>query len=168
MNITPVEAKWIEENIKSIDFLSFLKPPELNQVIENVSPRILTGSQAVLKEGQMGNLFFLIYNGKVSVSIQRQGKQSKLAVLQKGDFFGEISLMTGKPATADVMALAPTKVFFLDNNQFLSLVRPNKDVVNFLIKTMKKRLTERKDAIEALKYGNIAEINQAIKDFLSK
>lgn len=166
MNITPVEQDWIRENISKIDFLSVLEPEQINALIEKINPRILQGQEQVIQEGEANNSFFLIYSGKVSVWVERRGKRAKLASLEKGDYFGEISLLTGKPATAQILTNMPSKVFFLDGKHFIEMVKKNENLSSRIIREMKTRLTQRKSTVELLMNEKIDEINSALRDFL--
>jgi len=168
MKITSIEADWIQKNLGEIGFFKVLDPQQVSDVIEHITPRTFLGNQYVIREGEKGTSFFLIYNGRVSVSIELHGKRAKLASLNRGEYFGEISLMTGIPTTANVMALAPTKVFFLDGPQFVALVRSNPQLSSEVINVMKTRLRQREKSIEALNYGNVNELNQALDTFLKK
>lgn len=166
MNITRIEADWIQESIEKVEFLNILDPRQILSLTHHVTPQLFQGEELIIEEGQPGQSFFFIYNGRVSVFVERNGKKTKLATLKRGDFFGEISLLTGQPTTAHVMALGPTKVFFIDNNLFLSFIRANQKFADHVTEVMKKRLEERKEALQTYQYANLEELNQAIKDFL--
>lgn len=57
-----------------------------------------------VREGDPGDAMFLILEGELRVSMTRRGKESILATLKAGDFFGEISLLDEGPRSADVIA----------------------------------------------------------------
>ncbi len=166
MNITEIEAKWLNNNISKIDFLNVLTPQQVIQLTNQVTSRIILGDQPVINEGEEGTAFFLIFNGMVSVWVERNGQQLKLATLKTGQYFGEISLLSGKPTTADVVANVPTKVFFLNTEQFLSMVKANENLAKHITEVMEKRLAAREKEIEELMNCNYLEIDAAIKDFL--
>jgi CRP-like cAMP-binding protein len=71
------------------------------------------GAVAV-RENQPNDTFFLIYEGRFEV--RRQG--ARVATLSSGEFFGEISLLAGVPATADVVAVAPSRCLCLHRTRF--------------------------------------------------
>lgn len=167
MKITQVESKWLFENMGKIDILNILSPEEREKLIDQVTPMILMGNQPVIREGEAGKAFFIIFNGRVSVWVERNGKEAKLATLQSGDYFGEISLLTGQKTTANVIATAPTKVFFLDSNQFISMIRSNPELADHIKSVMKERLEHRKnEVLEMTRMDNLETVNKAISDFL--
>lgn len=57
-----------------------------------------------VREGDRGDAMFLILEGELRVRVIRHGKESILATLKAGDFFGEISLLDEGPRSADVVA----------------------------------------------------------------
>ena len=66
-----------------------------------------------------------------------------------------------------MIALAPTKVFHLNPDQFIGMVRRNKTLAKKIMAVMKERLEKRKnEVLELMKYENIDQVNEAIKNFL--
>ncbi len=84
----------------------------------------------------MGVGFYLILDGKAEV--RKKGKV--LASLQKGQFFGEMSLIDEQPRSADVVAVAPTRCWALSSWSFSSIVKTNPEIAMSMLKEMVKRL----------------------------
>jgi len=84
----------------------------------------------------MGVGFYLILDGKAEV--RKKGKI--LASLQKGQFFGEMSLIDEQPRSADVVAVAPTRCWALSSWAFSSIVKTNPEIAMMMLKEMVKRL----------------------------
>ncbi len=61
--------------------------------------------EAIVREGEPGNSMFLIMTGAVKVVTSSGKAPVELARLKRGAFFGEVSLLTGRPRTATVIAL---------------------------------------------------------------
>ena len=83
---------------------------------EKVAP-----GQAVVKEGEDGDRFYVVLSGMLSVSQEALGARR---VLRPGDYFGEVSLAMGVPRTASVRALMPSTVASCDRETFDELIRP--------------------------------------------
>lgn len=77
----------------------------------------------VVREGEQGDAMFLILEGEVRVSITRHDKESILATLKAGDFFGEISLLDQGPRSADVFANDHTTLLKISTDSFAKLRR---------------------------------------------
>src|SRR5437763_17148784 len=70
--------------------------------------------EAIIREGDIGEEFFLISDGEVQV--ERQGQE--IARLGSGAFFGELALLTGEPRTADAIAAKPVDAYILNKPGF--------------------------------------------------
>ena len=69
----------------------------------------------VVAEGEPGDSLFLISSGLVKAWIRnREGRYVLVRRLGEGDFFGEISVLTGSPRTATVVAASPCELLELD------------------------------------------------------
>jgi CRP-like cAMP-binding protein len=75
----------------------------------------------VIREGEPGDRFFVVFAGMLSVSQQSRGH---MAVLRPGDYFGEVALAMGVPRTATVAAMTPAVVASCDRATFDELLRP--------------------------------------------
>jgi hypothetical protein len=73
--------------------------------------------EIIVKEGDPGDSMFIICSGEVSVRTRdRTGKEVELARLFEGDFFGEVSLLTGRPRTATITSITPTELLELKSS----------------------------------------------------
>jgi len=77
----------------------------------------------IVSEGGETKEMFIIQAGRVAIEKNHQGKPLQLKVLEKGDFFGEMSLMEGLPRSATVRALSETKVLVLHSGSFMMKLR---------------------------------------------
>lgn len=69
----------------------------------------------VVAEGEPGDSLFLVTSGTVKAWIRnREGRYVLARRLGEGDFFGEISVLTGSPRTATVVAASPCEMLELD------------------------------------------------------
>ncbi|HUP46004.1 MAG TPA: cyclic nucleotide-binding domain-containing protein [Thermoanaerobaculia bacterium] len=108
----------------------------------------------IISEGDTGNSMYVITSGEVKVYTRGTGKTGSvyLAKLSEGDFFGEVSMLTGKPRTATITASKPTELLRLDKdkleNAFANFPRIRKVLDDFY----KRRATHTVEAmIESLK-----------------
>ncbi len=66
--------------------------------------------ELIVEEGDAGDFMFIIVEGKVKVLLKRGKKEIVLATLEKGNFFGEMSLFAGNPRSASVKAVTDLKL----------------------------------------------------------
>jgi len=97
-----------------IDFLSY---GLIKEYFEN---------EEVIKEGENGESMFFIIEGKFEA--KRKGKS--LGILQPGDFFGEMSLLTGDKRYATIIAVTKSKAIEIDRQAFKVLLQKEKKVID--------------------------------------
>lgn len=85
-------------------FLSQLPAEVVKTLLENCKPRKYMEPTVILREGEEGRHFHVVGKGEVEVVKNADGKDEEvvLALLGKGDCFGEMSLFTGEPISATV------------------------------------------------------------------
>ena len=77
-----------------------LQAPQLQAVAEQMDEESFPRGARVLREGISGNGFYVITDGEASVRIDGTDRVE----LRAGDFFGELSILTGDPVNADIVA----------------------------------------------------------------
>jgi tetratricopeptide (TPR) repeat protein len=88
---------------------------ELEAVISRMTLEHFGEGDIVITEGEAGASMYVIVSGEVKVFTRGQrGESLHLATLGEGDFFGEVSILTGRPRTATITASAPTELLRLD------------------------------------------------------
>jgi CRP-like cAMP-binding protein len=98
----------------------------------------------VLEEGTPGDCLYIIKSGEVEVfTVDGKGQKLVLASLKEGDYFGEISLLTGRPRTASVRVLRPAELVRLAKKDFDRLVTERPEIMKFLENSRQER-TENK------------------------
>ncbi|EMF90916.1 Crp/Fnr family transcriptional regulator [Leptospira santarosai] len=73
----------------------------------------------VFKEGDMNNAMYVILSGAVEVFFTRKNIVQRLAVMEKGDFFGEMALFRAKPRTATAKAILDCQLAVIESKQQL-------------------------------------------------
>lgn len=84
-------------------------------------PRQFPAGAVVMREGEVGDRFYLITDGAAAVSVRGEPKPS----LRRGDGFGEIALIRGIPRTATVTAERPLQTLAFGREEFLTAVTGN-------------------------------------------
>jgi small-conductance mechanosensitive channel/CRP-like cAMP-binding protein len=100
----------IHEQLKNIDFLKALKPEALDELASSVHTRTYLPQEAIVRQGEPGDEFFIVTTGEAEVYLETNGKRTQVATLKEGQFFGEMALLTGEPRSATVCALTQMSV----------------------------------------------------------
>ena len=108
-----------------------------------------TGKEIFL-EGEVGDLMYIIQEGSVRISKLIDGKPHILAVLGKGDFFGEMAIVTRVKRTATATAASTVKLLSFDRNGFVSMVANNARIALNIIDKLCRRLQAANAQIQVL------------------
>lgn len=92
--------------------------------------------KTLITEGAPGRQFFVLLEGQADV---RRGRR-KINTLATGDFFGEISLVSKRPATATVTTTAPARVAVITAQNFLQLLRTSPGIQLKVLQTLAERV----------------------------
>jgi CRP-like cAMP-binding protein len=100
----------ILEALRRIDFLSVLTPEELETVAQRAAVRVYLPGEPVVRQGDAGAEFFIILGGTAEVRRGEGDKVVAVATLHAMQFFGEMSLLTGEPRSATIVAQTKLEV----------------------------------------------------------
>lgn len=116
--------------------------------------RKFSRSEILFHEGDHGEEMFIIQSGKVKVSKQIGDVQKTLAILEKGEFFGEMAILNNKPRSATVEVIEDGNLLVIDRRTFETMIRNNVEIALRMIKKMASRLQEADNQIEILLIRN--------------
>jgi CRP/FNR family transcriptional regulator, cyclic AMP receptor protein len=124
-----------------------------------MAPRVLQykNNERIITAGEVEKRMYIIIDGKVEITLSDGSQKIKVAVLGKGDFFGEISIFSNRPRSANVSAIGDVRLAYIDDIQQLKL---------FLMKNpgfaakMVHVLTERLAKTNELLLGKVSAINR--------
>lgn len=120
--------------LRKIHLFHELTDDQLLEVAEKAIEESFDTDGTILKQGETGESFYLIYSGKVRVCRLRDEREQKLATLVSGDYIGEMELFTGRSREASVIADEPTTLLRFSKETFDEIlstypsVKPNLDV----------------------------------------
>lgn len=99
--------------------------------------------ELIFEEGQPGAALFLILDGKVAVEVVRETSTTRLSVLQKGAFFGEMALLDETPRSATARALERTQTLALYRNDLNGLVQRDPKTACQIYRSLAGMIAER-------------------------
>jgi CRP-like cAMP-binding protein len=129
------ERDWIEPDVgkkleaqeqllAGVDLFAML-PPEVRNQIAVAAPMGVYGSgETIVRQGEEGQSMFVVLTGAVSVVLEP--RREEVARIEKGGYFGEMSLLTGEPRSATVLAVGDVAVVEIGADLFrrLAVVHP--------------------------------------------
>ena len=97
--------------IDSVEIFEPLADEEREVIAKSAMRHIYAPGEVIFRKGDQGDSMFIINRGKVEVQIPGgNGSLQRVAVLESGNFFGEMALLTGEPRTADINALTEVEI----------------------------------------------------------
>lgn len=123
---TACKRSMYEEFLKSVPILKVLSPYELSKLSDALHSKTFESGQVVIKEGDVGDEFYLVESGTATISKQTQGVVNQIS---KGDYFGEVALLNDLPRQATVTATSKLKVATLGRSGFQRLLGHAVDIL---------------------------------------
>ena len=131
-----------------------LNDTEREAIVQEMEGETHDEGSVILSEGDPGTSMYIIASGEVKVYTRPANKSGPLylAKLGEGDFFGEVSVLTGKPRTATITASQRTELLRLDKEKLDGVLSKHPGIRKVLDDFYKKRATHTVEAmIESLK-----------------
>lgn len=131
-------------SLKNTDLFRALEDAELEKLSSKLRERVYPPNTAIVREGASGDAMFIIKNGQVEVRKKEPnlGIDLTIATLGMGACFGEMALLTGKPRSATVIAIAATELFVLEKSDFDALLLQHPSISISINKIVAERIEE--------------------------
>lgn len=110
--------------------------------------------KVIFRDGDEGDNMYIIQEGSVRICKSIDGKEHVLAVMNRGDFFGEMALVGGTRRSADAIAASTVKLLSFNKEGFINMVENNGRVAYSIIEKLCRRLQQADMQIQHLVKGN--------------
>ncbi|HYI02132.1 Crp/Fnr family transcriptional regulator [Hyalangium sp.] len=95
--------------------------------------------EVIFHEGDVGTALFIIRKGQVAIRLSSlDGKEATLALLERGDFFGELALLDGEPRSTDAVAREETELLSLQQESFHRFLESSPQVALGLLASLSR------------------------------
>ena len=109
------------------------------------------GGDVIVHQGEMGDCMYVIQEGEVEVVRVDNGSIIRLAVLGRGDFFGEMSVFEKEVRSATVRALDKVRVITVDKKTFMRRIQEDPTLAFRIFQTMASRIKLLNEELVTLK-----------------
>ena len=140
-------ASSASEHLESVPIFAPLADEEIAQIASSSTRRIFAPGEVIVRKGQEGGSMFVIIRGSVKVQLPEGSGARTINQLGPNDFFGEMSLLTGEPRTANVVADEETDVMQIRKSAIKPLFEANPQLMESIcaiVEERKKLLTQQK------------------------
>lgn len=141
--------------LKSVILFKDLPAKELEKVAKLFTVKSFPKYQVIFEEGAAGDLLFIIKSGVVKISKEAaDGRVKTLALLNVGEIFGEMSVLSEETRSANAETLTETSCAVIKREDFHGLVEKSPSISLHIIRTLIDRLIQADRQIKNLALGN--------------
>jgi CRP-like cAMP-binding protein len=132
-------------HLSQIDLFRDFSSEERAELARALSAAPFTAGEVLTREGSDAHHLYVVREGRVSVRVGSGKREREVAQLGSGQFFGEMSLLTGEKRSATVVALTDVHCYRLDADAFRRVLARRPDVAE----KVATQLAERRAALLA-------------------
>jgi CRP-like cAMP-binding protein len=108
--------------------------------VKYLDERTYAPGDIVFAEGDSSAEMFIVQEGKVALTKAVAGREIFVGTQERGDFFGEMSMLTGRPRNATCVALAPTRLLAIRSGELLIKLRRDPTLALEMVAQMSRRM----------------------------
>jgi CRP/FNR family transcriptional regulator, cyclic AMP receptor protein len=129
------------ELLQNNNLFSKLSPKHIDRLATCVVVKSVARGTSIFTKGDPGSSLLAICQGTVKISVRSVDENHAVFNLMgKGDIFGEIALLDGRPRTADAVAVTDCELFTIERRDFLPLMREEPEIALTMIEILCARL----------------------------
>lgn len=134
--------------LSEVDVFSPLSDDERRELAAAAEPRLYAAGEAIVRQQAEGDSMFVVCEGEAVVRLEPSAQTIKQVT--RGGFFGEMSLLTGEPRSATVVAVTVCSVMEIRADSFRQFVLDKPDVLARIATHVERRRVELHDARSAV------------------
>lgn len=147
--------------IRRVPLFSLLSVDQAQSIADSVVKKRFRRGERVVEQGSKSDALFILLNGRARVlTADARGREVILAVLEAGDYVGEMSLIDNEPHSATVRAEIQTDILVLNRADFARCLPEHQTLAYAILRGLVKRLRNADRQIESLAlldvYGRVA------------
>ncbi|KAK9967022.1 hypothetical protein ABG768_001442 [Culter alburnus] len=141
------KRKMYERFIESVPLLKSLQLSERMKIVDVLGMKSFRDGELIIRQGDSADCFYIVESGEVRIMIksrtnagQRSNQEVEVARCTRGQYFGELALVTNKPRAASVYAAGDTKCLVIDVQAFERLLGSCKQILKRNISQYEQQL----------------------------
>jgi small-conductance mechanosensitive channel len=133
-------ADEIFDMMENVEIFSPLSKMELKDLVPHVSIKTYAVGEMPVRQGEPGDSFYIIKSGRVDVIVEKStGETAVVATLGPGNFFGEMSLLTGAVRAASIHVKEDAEFIVIEKESFGSTLAQNPAIAESLSRILAER-----------------------------
>ena len=140
MSATPVVSPLL---LRSVPLFSLLPDVQLLLLAQVVLRKPYAKNSTVVAAGDPADALYIVISGRLKVLMSdKEGREVILAILNQGDFFGEMGLIDQAPRSASVVTIEPCELLTITRTDFTKCLQKSFDLTLNVIRGLVKRLRD--------------------------
>jgi small-conductance mechanosensitive channel/CRP-like cAMP-binding protein len=111
--------------LAGVDLFAALDTPTRAILAAGLKRQLFASDELIIKQGDIGDSLYVIHSGQVAVTLAFDHQVREVARLKAGQFFGEMSLLTGEPRNATCRALSDVECWVIDHEALRGVLVDN-------------------------------------------
>ncbi|MCB4791311.1 MAG: Crp/Fnr family transcriptional regulator [Elusimicrobia bacterium] len=141
--------------LKKVTFFSELEESDLKKIVQIGKNQRFLKDKTIFNENTSGERFYIVLSGRIKIFTRSGEKKKTLAILDRGEFFGEMALLDMEPRSASSIALTESELVVIKKQDFRKLLAKYPRISFQIMKTLSQRLRQADKEIEALTFGDV-------------
>jgi len=136
----------------SFSFFQDLSDKEITEIKSHSSTKQFKPGELIFAEGDSVDSFYIIDSGRVSIYVEKCGKEEPICILNQGDYFGEMAIFNQDTRTASALAYEDTRLLCVNKELFLSFIESHPELakkINAILATRNEELHLKESLINA-------------------
>ncbi|XP_010901525.1 cAMP-dependent protein kinase type II-beta regulatory subunit [Esox lucius] len=155
-----LKRRLYEEFIQSLPLLTSLELSERMKVVDVLSSKAFSDREQIIAQGDLADCFYIVESGQVRITMKRtktkkdqDEEEVEIASCSRGQYFGELALVTNKPRAASAYAVGTVKCLVMDIQAFERLLGPCMDI-------MKRNIANYEEQLVTLFHSTITDTEE--------
>jgi CRP/FNR family transcriptional regulator/CRP/FNR family cyclic AMP-dependent transcriptional regulator len=143
--------------LQKVPLLAGLSDEDREVLAEAIARRRYRKGDIVMQKEEPGHALFIVERGSVRIYVpSAQGNDLILAVLGEGDFFGDLSLLDGRPRSASAAVTTDSVLLMLERSDFIALITRRPAAAMAVLEAVAGRLRETDEMASDLAFLDVA------------
>jgi small-conductance mechanosensitive channel/CRP-like cAMP-binding protein len=168
-----IDQRLSAMNLAHVELFKDMNDEERRKLAERLRIALFMKGELMTRQGAEAHWLYILTKGSAEVFVSTDaGEQRPVHVMRAGDFFGEMSLLTGAPRTASLRALEDSECYRLDREAFNDILQGRPEIAHYLSELLARRKVEieaiRQDLDAAARASMIQHQQRSIFDSIHK
>lgn len=120
-----------------------------------------SSGDSIYHEGDVGATMYIVQAGRIRLYREMEGARTVLGELEKGDFFGEMSILEGLPRNSSAEASEAAELIEINGNTFDKMIRGNIEIAIRMLRKLSIRLREAERCLSESAAAQVAAVAES-------